>query len=529
MKSQKITCYLLKDCAKLFRNKKKNNSCNGEIIRIEINDNTILYYKKVKYRSRVYDFLSTIDNIDNFSILFEDVVRFDALIIKEIKYKNKKVCFALSFNGRHLIDSSCYNENFGLRVALNLINNTEINKMYTKEISDNPKLIFQQLAIRNSQEFFRINDNLDILHGISGKIDSSYKKIRKFMNKSLLTNTIEGKTSFIVSTKLSITEIDRLLSTLYSIYCDNKYKEKGFSWIDNISIIDDEDKKDLDLKLLEKIKNSELSSISISLPDFIQYEEIGKFVILKKEFDELPTIQDILNNNFDLKTLMRCYMTVYDNNNTILRKIVFYNCITIILEYKKENYVLFTGNWYKISKNFVKEVNNKYNEIIANTSSINFIDFHKAIHINENGYNKKLAQSLGDQAIVMDSENISHGEHFSKIEFCDVFDEKNGNLIHIKRFSGSHSMSHLFAQGAHSFKLISTDSDFKSKVLNKISCVAQRKNIDLNKKFNVVYGIISDNIELPFFSKLTLIEYVDIIKKTRNDTSVYVNFIKNIN
>ena len=131
----------------------------------------------------------------------------------------------------------------------------------------------------------------------------------------------------------------------------------------------------------------------------------------------------------------------------------------------------------------------------------------------------------------MDANNISYGEGSSKIEFCDILDIKNKNLIHIKRFTGSHSMSHLFAQGAHSFTLLVKDAEFRKKVKNKIAVDYNNISIDLNEKYNVVYGIITNKkkVGLPFFSKLTLIEYVENIKKIRHDALIYVQFIMQSN
>ncbi len=110
----------------------------------------------------------------------------------------------------------------------------------------------------------------------------------------------------------------------------------------------------------------------------------------------------------------------------------------------------------------------------------------------------------------MDKQLISHGGGHSKIEFCDLF-SIDKHLVHVKRYGGSSVLSHLFAQGAVSARLLLSDPEFRKKVNEKLPASHRLKNVSQKPKaedFEVVYVIASndkdDRPELPLFSKINL-------------------------
>jgi uncharacterized protein (TIGR04141 family) len=98
---------------------------------------------------------------------------------------------------------------------------------------------------------------------------------------------------------------------------------------------------------------------------------------------------------------------------------------------------------------------------------------------------------------------------YSKIEFCDLFKDDR-SMIHVKRYCGSATLSHLFAQGAVSGQLFRSDAQFREKLNNKLPIGHKLTNPTINpqaENFDVVFAIVTDKKlpeELPFFSKVTL-------------------------
>ena len=127
----------------------------------------------------------------------------------------------------------------------------------------------------------------------------------------------------------------------------------------------------------------------------------------------------------------------------------------------------------------------------------------------EGDYNAALAASDKERYALMDAKNIPYGGGQSKIELCDVLSE-DGRFIHIKKYSGSAVLSHLFNQGYVSTMLVKSDAAFRNKASKLLSEANPSFASALGPESvkEVVFGIITkDNVDrprLPFFSKVTL-------------------------
>lgn len=93
------------------------------------------------------------------------------------------------------------------------------------------------------------------------------------------------------------------------------------------------------------------------------------------------------------------------------------------------------------------------------------------------------------------------------MEFCDVF-SKTKELIHIKRYGGSSTLSHLFYQGVVSAEFFKVDDAYRKLIQDKLPKafrVFDPKVRPTFEEFHVIYGIISrsDNpLTMPFFSRV---------------------------
>jgi uncharacterized protein (TIGR04141 family) len=99
----------------------------------------------------------------------------------------------------------------------------------------------------------------------------------------------------------------------------------------------------------------------------------------------------------------------------------------------------------------------------------------------------------------------------SRFEFCDLYD-KSGKMIHIKRYSGSSELSHLFAQGLVSSELFLESEEFRSEVNLKLSNDCKIPDVSKKpdaSKYEIVFAIISSSTKpgrknIPFFSQVNL-------------------------
>ena len=102
-----------------------------------------------------------------------------------------------------------------------------------------------------------------------------------------------------------------------------------------------------------------------------------------------------------------------------------------------------------------------------------------------------------------------HGGANSKFELCDIL-VCDGSFIHVKRYSGSATLSHLFNQGLTTAELVRSDSSFLKKANEKIAEArgdGLEYQITNSQPDEVVFGIITKDTQelpdIPFFSKIT--------------------------
>lgn len=105
----------------------------------------------------------------------------------------------------------------------------------------------------------------------------------------------------------------------------------------------------------------------------------------------------------------------------------------------------------------------------------------------------------------------------SSIELCDVL-AGNDTFIHVKHYSGSATLSHLFSQGYNSAYLVNSDPAFVEKENKKIAKVTHGSGpaIKASSVACVVFAIICENPaqppNIPFFSRIT---YNEVSKRLR--------------
>ena len=181
-------------------------------------------------------------------------------------------------------------------------------------------------------------------------------------------------------------------------------------------------------------------------------------------------------------------------------------CLYGEIEYEGKAYCINNGRWFCIDKDFVSIVNNSYEQIaISDMAFLACTSEHKT----ENAYSNAFVSSNKEYLLCMDKQNISHGGGQSKVELCDVLTTDN-KYIHIKPYSGSATLSHLFNQAVVSAELVLGDSEFRAKANIKINELTDNKAFQIaeDSRPNVILAIISEKDgerpQIPFFSKVAL-------------------------
>jgi uncharacterized protein (TIGR04141 family) len=513
-KTYPLTIYLLKPEVESYENAAKVG-----LTSLEIGDIGKLFYKSSYQQAPIWMGLFSRYNL-------EDLFSSTASALFLVKASGR--IFAIPFGpaGRYFLGKGLCEERFGLITTLNSIEEGSLRSIDTKTLESEGIQTRIQSSRPNAADSFGLDVDRDLISSVTGES----KDVTNF------GKNLTGKDSLRISLKCNLSNIKNILSRLLEQFGKNDYKTK-FPWIDNLKEISDLDKiAELEGKLKLRVNDaSAKGKLWLTVPDILDWADHGGFKYDSGKKSEL--LDDIHMGSFK-QFLDKEELELDDlKNNDVYRfsqsndyekdhwKI--YECI--YFEYSNEDQTCFLsgGKWYEVKDNLVETVNNYYARISTEKYSVNFIDYN---HKDENDYNSALATA--NDALLVDA-NLIKIEGQSKFEFCDVY-TKNKQLIHIKKYSRSSVLSHLFNQGYVSANFL-MDYDFREKINEKlandykISNTTVRPN-QTNGEYTVIFGIVSksgNSFDLPFFSKMTLMHVTkDLINRGFKVSLVQIKNVK---
>jgi len=423
------------------------------------------------------------------------------VLLVKAEHDDQERIFAIVFGlGRHLLAESVMEDRFGLRVVLNCVVRDSLRSIDKTALGSVPKQSREQMSRESEASGFGIDIEQDLVSAVTGR-----------SKDARLGKTISGRDALVVSVKVDKSDIRAWLPVCIELNESEAYKAE-FDWIDQIRDVRDPKKLDeLNGWLIDRLNAGELDRIWMAPPTVVDWVDIKGFKYkgkvrgdLHPDMDVADLLADMPDEDVTLHALMaRTVYALSAKNDEVAEHWSAYKCLYAEASIDNELFILNNGRWYKISENFTQRVLDDFEQ--TPESEIELPDYD---HDNEGDYNEKVAANL-DGAFCMDRKMISHGGGHSTIEFCDLL-TKDKKLVHVKHYSGSAQLSHLFNQGVVSGELFVQDADFRHTVNGKLG--GEHKLDDPAVKpnpedYEVVFAIISksDNpLDVPFFSKVSL-------------------------
>lgn len=187
-----------------------------------------------------------------------------------------------------------------------------------------------------------------------------------------------------------------------------------------------------------------------------------------------------------------------------------------------DRYILTLGRWFKIAEAYSAKLDADLAAIPDVTATLNLPSWITGQH--EGPYNESAASGRTDLAL-MDKVFPAAGSRFGKVESCDLF-HNDGYLIHVKLYSGSQTLSHLFGQGAVSAEMLRSEQAYKDDFVEKIAArnPALRGAAE-SAPTRVTFAIAVPRNRalptgLPIFSKVNLRDHVKRIRNTGATPSI---------
>jgi len=419
--------------------------------------------------------------------------------------------FAVPFGyGRHLLAPGSWEENFGLRTTLNIVEPEKIRSIDRKRFDAIARQTREQASREGRIDEFGLDIEQDLLRALVG-VPRDGELGRRVAGMDALTPTVD----------VELKDLPELLKRYARAYRRRAYKQH-FPWVDHIAEVrDPRIKEPLEDLLIERLGDDRPEKCWLAVPVQVDWSRVGGFRYGGGKREELKpdlhlrdfkeSVRSDVELSADYLRARRVSCISAEGEQVINRWTVF-QCLYAEIEYDRDTYLLTSGSWYRVARNFVDAVNRYVRGIPATTVALPEYDDDS-----EEEYNKRAARENHGNLALMDQKILSYGGGPSRIEFCDLYSRSRA-MVHVKRYHGSGVLSHLFAQGVTSARAFLQSEEFRKKVnaklpaSHKLGNTARRPRAD---RFEVAYAIVSRStkpLELPFFSRVSLRHSTEMLR-----------------
>jgi len=445
-----------------------------------------------------------------------------AVIVFKVISRQKNTRFmSISFGyGDSLLDSSMYDTDFGKSIAAQKIPDSSVYSAETIEISD---------AIIQMEKQYAGSKMSGMRHLVSSAAEFP-KSITGTWENGAVETRMSGRGELLkASRKMNLEELSVDLGVYLDIYLNPSILAEWATRLTQIS--SGRLKEKLDESLMKKMIQGEIE-YGISWPNYLDLASIS--LELTKGIPEELSPAEKLSRYIQQKTTGNSNLSVDQLKRKIKSSKVsavgmdgvslsepLYKCISANLVYDKQSYLLFTGVWYKISKNFYQDLQDKVNSVPEYKPDLPPLGLktNKSGNVgneDEGDYNKRLANSINDGEVFDKVDfNNKKGSSFSGLEEPADVITKSKHFFFVKKGTSSAALSHLFLQGLVSAKLFaqSGDSEFRDFINDTFKRKYHAKDTVfppnvVNADVTLIFVIIRDKHQLPFFSMISFTEVV---------------------
>jgi uncharacterized protein (TIGR04141 family) len=421
-----------------------------------------------------------------------------------IEASNRYFAFAFGY-GRHLLDPEAYEQDFGLKVALNTVDPDLLMSVDARTIDELTMHTRRDVSRGSPFATFGLDVTRDLVRAVTGP-----------PRDESLGRRMTGADALALLSRAQFADLPRLCERLLAAYEADDYKER-FGWIDHLRRVRDPSLiEHLNQLLLEKIHDHDLVDIYLAPPEPMPWERLDGFTFSTRARDELdsdPRITAYLETvdavgDLELADLKKHrVLAISAETDLPLESWTVFRCIVFEVREAENLYALTGGQWYRISASFAEDVMHFAEDL----PQLDLALPNARLGITEGAYNQETAEALGvlslDQQLVITPAG-------DRIELCDLLTRER-QLIHVKKRGSSATLSHLFSQGLVSAELLARESTFRQAARAKVSEIARDYESLLPvgrpsaNEWEVSFVVITRShrdtpLTLPFFSLVNL-------------------------
>lgn len=410
--------------------------------------------------------------------------------------------FALSFGyGYSMIEPAAIKRRFGLRAALNLVDPEQIRSMDRKRLESVTMYTREQAGRGSGLNAFTIDAERELLRSITGASK----------DKGVGTR-VSGKDAFAITGRAELGQILERVASWYELSQKDEYKG-SFLWVDNIAEERDSAKiLSLDSILEVRIRDGDLEKIWLMPPEILDWTDIDGFRFRNKngplcqelEFDTYFADRYREQSEASIKKMKKDKVLAQSNETGAADpRWSVYGCLYAEVMLDDDLYILDESQWYRIDRNFADEVAGFQSAMVTTGLSLPPCEGE-----NEGHYNARVAKESRGALKLMDKKTVSSGTGRGTVEVCDLYHPVRKIFVHVKKYSSSSTMSHLFAQGYVAAQSLLYHRGFQRRAIDKFPDGGLPEGDFDPAEYEVAYAVIAkagrDGVELPFFSLVNL-------------------------
>ncbi|WP_334054049.1 TIGR04141 family sporadically distributed protein [Burkholderia cepacia] len=417
-------------------------------------------------------------------------------------FRAESAVFVLTFGtGFHLLELDFVVRDFGLRVALGSIDPDKLKSLDKSSYASNP-LNMRSQSPKDVDIFdLLINTETDLVYAITGA-----------STEPLFGSHITGRDALTIAPEITFNDLPKVLTEALRRYSSGV--PERFSWIEDLRRVKDSDTLEiLDMELTELLQMDDLpDNVWLGEPEIVDWEsqigysfDLRERTLVHKTLQLHQLIEYMVDAGEELTAAALRSRVIYpiDEHFAPLRKWSAYRCLYAEIASGPETYILRNGDWHQVKQSFIQRVEGQLSKLEVDT-----IEMPAFKHDSETAYNASVASdSTGYE--LLDRKTVQFGGAYDKIEFCDLV--RNGrDLIHVKVYKNSATLSHLFAQGSVAAEAFVADEVFRAKLNEQLPAGIKLRDPTARPNasdYRIVYAIVTTkNLPqaLPFFSKVTL-------------------------
>ncbi|WP_454188763.1 TIGR04141 family sporadically distributed protein [Pseudomonas sp. ADAK2 TE3594] len=181
-----------------------------------------------------------------------------------------------------------------------------------------------------------------------------------------------------------------------------------------------------------------------------------------------------------------------------------YSCLEAEIEFEEKIYLLSEGDWYQIDRDYTDQVNQYFE---AATRSI--LQFPRYDTDQEGPYLRRVVDNVN--FFLLDQKLIRLSGAAGPFEFCDLLTLEY-HIIHVKKYSSSSVLSHLFSQAYVSAEALINDPDVTAQVNRYLAQEGEFQFVfdsATQPRNKIVFAIMQTNevLHMPFFSKVNFRQF----------------------